>query len=137
MTIYVSAHGYGYLTDTARAIVLHEFGHALGFEHEVGRHQAERVDQPLAERCPDEFGTVVGHMLTPYDPDSITNSSYCHWNTIISHHDRLGLSIAYPASYTHAPVPQGAAFVGGDSIIARRGVVLRHRWDAEGAPSSV
>lgn len=53
----------------AEHVVIHEFGHILGFEHEQNR------EEPEARACVYGAESVPGIGVGPYDPDSVMN--YC------------------------------------------------------------
>jgi hypothetical protein len=72
-----------------REALVHEFAHALDFEHEWDRANSDGVCEPGGSHSTAEtFGT-------PYDPGSITNSTYCGAWTNLSAWDVVGMRRAY------------------------------------------
>lgn len=72
-------------------LVLHEFGHVLGFSHEM-----DRTDFPnIGPGC--TTGVRPGNRLdTPPDPTSIlAGTGYCNDNSALSHWDIVGAQKAY------------------------------------------
>lgn len=65
--------------------VVHEFGHALGFDHEFDRPDSTDPGSATPGRT----------YSTPYDRDSMLNSTYLHTSTILSDWDVAGLRVAY------------------------------------------
>ena len=85
-----------------KAVVLHEFMHKLGFEHEFNRK--------ISNGCAKHQGTDVeadGTAYTDYDQDSITNSTYCNSNDELSPWDVIGLQTVYGRKHTGSIVGQG------------------------------
>jgi hypothetical protein len=79
---------YGsYYGNNANVAMLHEFGHALGFEHEFRRQGTDF--------CSATNGTGTGVFHTAYDHDSIMNGTYCLWDPALSNLDRKGLIAVY------------------------------------------
>ncbi|MFM2416140.1 MAG: hypothetical protein RL385_863 [Pseudomonadota bacterium] len=76
-------------TDCIRAVALHEFGHALGADHEQNRG----VPDCPADAPPFDGDTAYG----PIDAKSIMN--YCTLKVDISANDRLGVAFMYRKSY--------------------------------------
>ncbi|MFM2419453.1 MAG: hypothetical protein RL385_4176 [Pseudomonadota bacterium] len=72
-----------------RALMMHEFAHALGFDHEI-----DRIDQPSTS-CLPVPADVPGAYHTPYDDRSITNSTYCTNSENLSAWDVVGLQRIY------------------------------------------
>ena len=131
-TIFIFANPHLANWDDAysRTALVHEFGHALGFDHE-----GEREDHPLSQNWCDPVApatSTLAGVITAYDPDSIMNGTYCHWRPELSRLDRLGLSIAYPASSSEPPV-FGAAFWTNGGVVGLPGSGVQQRWLAEGA----
>lgn len=77
-----------------RAGAAHEFGHALGFDHEQNR-----PDNP--NQCPkDTIGTTGDWLLGQYDTSSVMNYCAPAWNNNgnLSAGDIAGVRAAYPAT---------------------------------------
>jgi hypothetical protein len=109
---------------------LHEFGHALGFEHEL-----DRDDNQLGQlECPKHAkpNTNSGDYLTRYDQDSIMNGTYCHSTPALSTLDKLGLEIAYPAALT-APLRGEHSFTVAGGLLTRSDDELVPEWLLRGA----
>lgn len=72
-------------------VVPHEFGHVLGFAHEMRRPDFVDESFPCRE---DNYagGDTLG---TPVDRDSIMTSSYCHNNPFLTRWDIKGVQSAY------------------------------------------
>lgn len=83
---------YNYAVKFTRATAIHEFGHALGLNHEHERTDAPQCKNEM-ERNPQGQATVY---VGSYDPDSIMN--YCHNEnlTVLSSGDAAGLAFLYP-----------------------------------------
>jgi len=82
-TVYVSpCYWAGF-----KLAVIHEFAHALGFDHEV--------DRPETDNCLADDVTVPGTNYTVYDHDSITNGTYCHFRASLSPWDVVALQRLY------------------------------------------
>jgi hypothetical protein len=80
----------GIADTSARMVILHEFMHSIGFDHEF-----ERVENLPVGDCHFSYARPGDNMGTPYDHYSITNSSYCgNWNSL-SPWDTVGLRNAY------------------------------------------
>jgi hypothetical protein len=109
---------------------LHEFGHALGFSHEL-----DRDDNQLGQlECPDHAKENMnsGDYLTRYDQDSIMNATYCHMNPALSELDELGLEIAYPDRLT-APFRGEHSFTVAAGLLVRADDHLVPEWLLRGA----
>ncbi len=143
---------------TGERRVVHEFAHVLGFTHEYQRPDApasagywSQVDSGTKQcvdgvlfftsgpwdgepACNEDLYqyTVAGVYLTEYDFWSVMNSTYCHCVTGLTDLDRLGLSIAYPASFTHSPAVSNS-FQLEDRIVARTNSELTTTWTRDGA----
>lgn len=113
--------------DTA---ILHEFAHVLGFSHEFTRDDWDGVCNPDGDDSGDNAGDIK---LTPYDPDSILNGTYCGTPTELSELDKLGFEIAYPASTVHALAATGSFVLGDGTILARKTSIVTDEWTARGA----
>ncbi len=108
-------------------VSLHEAVHGLGFHHEYRRN--DRDGQCIG----DSKTTLTGEFLTEYDPLSIANNTYCGlWNPWLTELDKLGLSIVYPASFTHPPAVSNS-FQIEDRIVARTNSEISTTWMRDGA----
>src|SRR3954469_25789133 len=85
----------------AQNVVVHEFMHKLGFEHEFNR--------PFdSDNCSANQGVGRGTTTyTPYDRASMLNSSYCHGNATLSAYDIIGLHQVYDRKQRNTLVGQG------------------------------
>jgi hypothetical protein len=115
----------------ARNNVLHEFGHALGMEHEHVHPDSTCIVEDL---------TFGGVLLTAYDPLSPMHYVKCgspgNWGDGgLTELDRLGVEIAYPPSSTVKVSHGGLAFAGGWAI--RSNSTFQPSWYARGAHPSV
>jgi hypothetical protein len=117
-------------------LTLHEFGHALGLEHEHLRSDADAGCTEVNPKTgkPTYGGTVGAGLMTPYDRRSVMHYQFlsCGINgnyddTGLSDWDRLALHILYPED-AHV-----AEFVGTTVIRRRDSVRLRSAWEARGA----
>lgn len=124
--------------------ILHEAAHALGFDHELRRHEGMTVYVDPASGCESGVNGVDGDpdvpwpgmRFTAYDPASIMNGTYCHWSGELSRLDKLGLEIVYPASFA-----QGIGIEAGHAMRTPSGFVVRRdddgyltsEWLARGA----
>ncbi|WP_375772477.1 hypothetical protein NR798_16835 [Archangium gephyra] len=103
-SLSANTDGIGYSSTSARIMTLgvnrsdfdgglvpHEFGHVLGFAHEMARSDfPDDTSGPCAE------GNVSGDILqTPPDRQSIMASDYCQTNVSLSGWDVLGSQNAY------------------------------------------
>ena len=93
--------------------VLHEFGHALGFEHEFehGDFNGYCDNNNDFRNDADPLGVPVTQLST-YDEESIMNATYCHYNRELSDLDRVGLAEIYPGFPSITNYGQGIAFEG-------------------------
>jgi hypothetical protein len=92
-----------------RRQVVHEFGHALGFYHELERSEQKGDCTGAATGS-----NVLGH-LTPYDQNSIMSWTYCT-NTLtetelLTPMDRLGAEMMYPKASSGYKLACGGACV--------------------------
>ena len=84
-------------------VVIHEVMHRLGFGHEFNRSNTPVVNG--VRDCHELQNVEQQQWLgTPYDHDSIMNSTYCETWTALSKWDKIGLRRAYG---THLPLTLG------------------------------
>jgi hypothetical protein len=76
-----------------QAMILHEFGHVLGFEHEQDRR--DKGDASTCEGGYDLWDSGQGMPIGLYDPSSIMSSTYCHSGDTLSKGDIAGLRSIY------------------------------------------
>lgn len=76
----------------SEATILHELGHALGFNHEYWRRPGTEDD------CDPESTLGASNGMTAYDVYSVMNATYCHWRSNLSSLDEVGLAFAYPGA---------------------------------------
>jgi hypothetical protein len=106
-----------------RRMVAHEFGHVLGFYHEMERAEADGTD---CDYTGDGPGNEYGH-VTPYDRQSIM--TYCETTRteedLLSPLDKLGAEMMYPKQRTgHALACADACFVlAGGAVVRADGAV--------------
>jgi hypothetical protein len=108
-----NAVNMGYVTDNKilfggdrdnQNVVLHEFGHKLGYAHEF--------DNPDSDGCASTgTNTANATFWTKYDSESIMSSTYCQSNRILSAWDRAGVT----ATYGRRAGSFIASFSGGDT----------------------
>lgn len=128
--------------------ILHELGHALGFDHEYPRRAGSDND------CVDDpslgGGTAGGDgAITEYDTYSVMNATYCHTRDYLSPMDIAGLSYVYPGATADRlrvapfsfPTPGGLVTGAGDTVaieFAQRlaGVWAFHYEDAAWSKST-
>jgi hypothetical protein len=90
-------------TSSRSGTIRHEFGHALGFQHEYLRD-----DEPAGTSCTQQGGDLTPEhangidLTTDYDHGSIMNRSYCHWDSALSQGDVLGLQTVYGEPFSRA-----------------------------------
>lgn len=128
------ATGTPYLNHT-----LHEFGHALGLVHEHARADENAQCVPTWH---DEYHTVTGGYITPYDKDSVmhywwsattlpncqqTGSNYSQAG--LTAYDRLAVHIMYPEDV------RTVEFYGNTVIRSGETLQLISAWQAQGATS--
>lgn len=90
----------------SKATVLHEFMHALGYNHEFDHIDTDECEDPA-------INNPVGTFWTRYDHYSIMNSTgYCHSRRNLSAWDREGLA----STYGDRTNVFNASFAGGDTV---------------------
>jgi hypothetical protein len=104
-----------------RRMVAHEFGHVLGFYHEMERAEADGTDCDLNG---EGLGNVYGH-VTPYDRQSIM--TYCPTTRteedLLSPLDELGGEMMYPKQRMGHPIAcADACFVLG-AVVRSNGAI--------------
>ena len=127
-TFYAGSYPLGAAWDT---VVLHEIVHALGFDHELRRTDGNTIFTSAG--CVPGTNGVDGDpnnpwdgiRFTQYDPMSIENGTYCHWNGKLSALDRLGIAIVYPRSNSPSAMEQKVQVVDGYPIVTGTGFILR------------
>lgn len=108
--------------------ILHEFAHALGFQHEYQRDDWDGVCQKS------DSGTKAnGVKITAYDKQSILSGTYCHTATVLSELDELGLEIVYPQSSVHDLAATLAYTMGDGTIVSRSNSIIMDEWLHRGA----
>jgi hypothetical protein len=105
------------LAEKQKSMLVHEFGHVLGFQHEHQRLDSPCVlNQLLSDGGvnPDTFLFIGGAgLLTPYDPDSIMN--YCRGTD-----GGAGPSLPYQPGYKGADLLSGGDEVGVRALYGAR-----------------
>jgi hypothetical protein len=106
-TVITAGDNYGFYWNDLwyRTGVVHEFGHALGFTHELDRYDTGDKNTAACGNGSFVSGNTYG---TPYDPDSIMNATYprepdCQplLRDTLSFWDVVGLRNAYPRNFAH------------------------------------
>jgi hypothetical protein len=92
----------------AVSVFLHEFAHALGFDHEIDRLVDPAAGAPPENmRCKVPASTRAGREFTPYDDESILNATYCSYRVTLSPWDVVGLQRVYGSKPTLTLVGAG------------------------------
>jgi hypothetical protein len=101
--------------------IVHEFGHALGFQHEFWRHDitvgcTERLGHTNEDSNEGKHSPQEGVFLTAYDPDSINNQTYCgllKWDGVYTELDKAAIAFMYPKQEPPIYITNQIAFDGG------------------------
>jgi hypothetical protein len=113
--------------------VAHEFGHALGFYHEMERNEAKGS---TCDSTGSGTGNLFGH-VTPYDRDSIMIWSYCPSvrteASLLSPLDALGGEMMYPKARTGNKIACGdSCFRTASGAVVRTNGSITIDWVARG-----
>jgi hypothetical protein len=119
--------------------IVHEFSHALGFQHEWWRHDITvGCTQPLGGGAGGNEGqhsSAKGEFLTPYDPDSINNQTYCgllQWDGVFTELDKAAIAFLYPKKEPPVYIVGQIAFNGGIAVPENSRLDTKSAWVQEG-----
>ncbi len=119
--------------------IVHEFSHALGFQHEWWRHDITvGCTQELGENNGGNEGqhsSDDGVFLTAYDPDSINNQTYCgllQWEGLFTKLDKVSIAFLYPKKEPPVFVAGQMAFDGGIVVPENSNLDITSYWVREG-----
>ncbi|WP_343858842.1 hypothetical protein [Aliiglaciecola litoralis] len=123
--------------------IVHEFAHALGFQHEWWRHDiTEGCTQPLGGGAGGNEGqhsSEKGEFLTAYDPNSINNQTYCGLfrnDGVFTEADKAAIAFLYPNKEPAVYITDQIAFDGGIVVPESSNLDVKNGWTQVGILAS-